>query len=79
MPKTPIDYSKTIIYKICCKDPSITDVYVGHTTDLTKRRCKHKYCCNNPENKYFNCLKYQFIRENGGWSNWEIVVILYFL
>jgi len=36
MPRTPVDYSKTIIYKIVCKDLSIVDLYVGHTTDLEK-------------------------------------------
>ena len=47
MPKTPMDYSKTIIYKIVCNDLSIKECYVGHTTDMTKRKCSHKYSCNN--------------------------------
>jgi hypothetical protein len=34
MPKQPMDYSKTIVYKICCKDVDVKDVYVGHTTDF---------------------------------------------
>jgi len=34
MPKENIDYSNTIIYKICCSDFSITDLYVGHTTNF---------------------------------------------
>ena len=32
MPKIQTDYSNTIIYKICCKDVSINDIYVI-TTD----------------------------------------------
>jgi len=36
MPKVEIDYSQTIIYKICCKDPNITDIYIGHTSNLYK-------------------------------------------
>lgn len=75
MPKTPIDYSKTIIYKICCKDPTITDVYVGHTTDLIKRRHAHKCSCCNPDNKGCNLYIYQFIRDNGGWDNWDVIMI----
>ncbi len=47
MPKTKIDYSKTIIYRIVCKDLSITECYVGHTTNFTKRKCQHKNDCNN--------------------------------
>ncbi len=75
MPKNPIDYSKTIIYKICCKDPTITDIYVGHTTDLTKRRYSHKNRCCNPNNKKYNYYIYDFIRNNGNWDNWILLKI----
>ncbi len=34
MTKKEIDYSKGLIYKLCCKDPTITDVYIGSTTSL---------------------------------------------
>jgi len=75
MPRLPIDHSKTIIYKICCNDVSITDIYVGHTTDLIRRRQNHKDCCTNEKNKDYNSYKYQFIRENGMWDNWSLVPI----
>jgi hypothetical protein len=42
MPKKNIDYSKTVIYKICCKDLSISNLYIGNTTNLVKRRYQHK-------------------------------------
>jgi hypothetical protein len=72
MPKDNIDYSNTIIYKIYCKDSYITDVYIGHTTNFTKRKYHHKTCCNNLNNK----LKiYNTIRENGGWENWNMTEI----
>ena len=72
MPKEEIDYSNTIIYKICCKDSSITDVYVGHTTNFTQRKHSHKLAYNSSTNK----LKiYNIIRQNGGWDNWEITEI----
>ena len=32
MPRKVVDYSKTVIYKIVCKDLNITELYVGHTT-----------------------------------------------
>jgi len=48
---------------------------VGHTTDFTKRKCKHKSSCNNENNKNYNCYVYQFIREHGGWDNWSMVQI----
>jgi hypothetical protein len=47
MPKIEVDYSRTIIYKICCKDPTIEEIYVGHTTNFTKRKYQHKIACNN--------------------------------
>ena len=36
------DYSKTIIYKICCNDENITECYIGHTTEFNNRKYKHK-------------------------------------
>ena len=42
MPRKEIDYSKTVIYKIVCNDLNVKDVYVGHTTDFTKRKATHK-------------------------------------
>jgi len=75
MPRLPIDYSKTIIYKICCNDVSITDIYVGHTTDIIRRRQNHKDCCKYEFRKEYNTYKYQFIRDNGGWDNWSLVPV----
>jgi adenylate kinase family enzyme len=70
-----VNYNKSIIYKLCCKDPEITDIYIGSTTDFTKRKWQHKYCCNNKNNKAYNCNIYNFIRENGNWDNWDMVQI----
>jgi hypothetical protein len=72
MPKENIDYSNTIIYKIYCNDKTINDVYVGHTTNFTKRKHQHKLCCTNLNNK----LKiYKTIREHCGWDNWNMIEI----
>lgn len=75
MPRNAIDYSNTIIYKLCCNDPSITDVYVGHTTNFTRRKQCHKQACNIETNTAYNFYVYQFIRDNGGWMNWSMVEI----
>ena len=72
MPKTEIDYSNTIIYKITCKNETISDVYVGHTTNFVQRKYAHKICCTNNNN---NCKLYQVIRNNGGWDNWKMEII----
>jgi hypothetical protein len=68
MPK----YNKTIIYKICCKNEIITDIYIGHTTDFEKRLLNHKLNCNNIKNSF---KVYQYIRKNGGWNNWDMIKI----
>ena len=78
MPKTEIDYSNTIIYKITCKDPEIKDVYVGHTTNFVQRKHAHKQSCNNPKTLNYDCKLYNIIREKGGWSNWKMEIINFF-
>lgn len=75
MPRSPIDYSKTIIYKLCCNDLNITDIYIGHTTDFKSRKAEHKYSCNNEKNKSYHSKVYQYIRNNGGWDNWTMIMI----
>ena len=67
------DYSNTIIYKICCKDPNIRDFYVGHTTNFILTKSQHKKICKN-KNTYKNNM-YKTINENGGWENWNIIEI----
>jgi len=78
MPKQAMDYSKTIIYKIVCNDLNVTDVYVGHTTNMVKRRCFHKSSCNNENSIHHNYKVYQTIRANGGWDNWSMIQICEF-
>jgi hypothetical protein len=75
MPRLPIDYSKTIIYKIVCNDLSITGCYVGHTTDFTRRKYGHRFCCDDEKTKIYDFRVYSTIRENGGWNNWSMVEI----
>lgn len=74
MPKN-IDYSKSVIYKLCCKDTTIEDIYVGSTTNFIKRKAQHKTTCNNENIDHHNCYKYQFIRDNGGFNNWDMILI----
>ena len=72
MPKTPIDYSKSVIYKLCCKDPEIKDIYIGSTTNFRNRKNQHKSKCNKEKcnRRVYNC-----IRDNGNWENWDMVMI----
>ena len=68
MTRKPVDYSKTIIYKIVCKDLEVKDCYIGNTTNSL---FLHKSSCNN------GCRfkLYQILRKNGGWINWEMIEI----
>lgn len=70
MPRKPIDYFETIMYKIVCNDLSILDCYVGSTTDFTRRKYNHKNLTKTSDRRL-----YVFIRENGGWDNWSMVQI----
>jgi len=69
------DYANTVIYKICCKNTDITDIYVGHTTNIKKRIRHHKNTCKNPKNNRYHLKVYEFIRNNGGFDNWNIIVL----
>jgi hypothetical protein len=73
MKEKPVDYSATLIYKITCKDPTITDLYVGHTTNFVQRREQHKQCSVKKSSKLYNV-----IRNNGGWTNWTMEIVNFF-
>ena len=69
------DYSKVFVYKICCRDASIEEIYVGSTCNLTRRKTEHKRNCTNEARKEYTCPVYKFIRDHGGWDNWGTVMI----
>jgi hypothetical protein len=68
------DYTKTIIYKLINYDyPEL--VYVGSTTNFTKRKQQHKESCLNEKSNKHNLKVYTNIRENDGWENWNMIKI----
>jgi len=71
------DYDNTVIYKLQHVDDD-TLLYVGHTTNFTKRKEKHKSNLNNTNNKAFNYKVYQMIRNNGGWDMFRMIEIKQF-
>ena len=75
MPKTDIDYSNTVFYKIYCKDINFHDVYIGHTTNFVQRKHAHKRACNKSTDQSHNLKVYKIIREHGGWDNWNMEMI----
>jgi len=68
------EYAKTIIYKLINYDyPDL--VYVGSTTNFTKRKQGHKERCLNEKSKKHNLKLYVSIREYGGWEDWSMIKI----
>jgi len=70
-----VNYKKSIIYKLCCKDPSIPDEYIGSTTNKNRRKQQHKENSNGQNKNKYNYPVYQFIRENGGFDNWTMIIL----
>jgi predicted GIY-YIG superfamily endonuclease len=76
MPKLPIDYSNTIIYKLVHKeDYDNANIYIGSTTDYIRRKNNHKNSCNSEKTIGYNDKKYQYIRNNGGWDCFNMIEV----
>lgn len=70
-----VNYENGCVYKLCCKDVNIKEIYIGSTCDMKKRKTHHKWSCNTETNKAYNYYVYSFIRANGGFENWSIILI----
>jgi hypothetical protein len=70
-----VNYDNSIIYKICCKDLTIKEIYVGGTTNFTRRKYEHRTNCRCPKSKKHNRPVYKFIRDNGTMKNWDIIIL----
>jgi hypothetical protein len=75
MPRLKTNYANTKIYKLVCRDLTVSEIYVGHTTDFTNRKSNHKSNSINIKHKEYNYKVYRYIRENGGFLNWQMVEI----
>lgn len=75
MTPRPFNPENAVIYKICCKDENVKEIYVGSSENFKDRRRSHKKNCKNEIYKDHNMFVYKFIRENGGWDNWEMIEI----
>jgi hypothetical protein len=64
---------ETYLYMISCKDSRVTARYLGYTTDWEKcleyRSDAYDYGSNAKSKLY------TFVREHGGWENWDMTVI----
>ena len=66
-----VDYYKGLIYKLCCNDTAIKDIYIGSTTNFKSRKMTHKSAYKTKPQYGV----YTFVRENGGWDNWSMIEI----
>ena len=53
-----VNYNNSTIYKLCCNDLSVTDIYVGSTTNFKMRKHDHKSRYNNELGKSYNLVVY---------------------
>ena len=72
------DYKNSVIYRIYCRDENIKDCYIGSSKCFEDRFYTHKSMCNTKHNKHHNLYLYQFIRENGGWDNFDREILEYY-
>jgi len=70
-----VKYNNCVVYQIYCKDEKVAESYIGSTTDFKKRKIDHKTACNNPNSPRHNLKIYKYIRDNGGWNNFECKVL----
>jgi hypothetical protein len=68
-------YENGVIYMIKHKTDETKEYYIGSTKDFKARCCEHKSDCNNQNRKQYNYKLYKYIRENGSWNEWEIILL----
>ena len=73
MPKKPSNYQNCVIYKLVSFDTTLTDCYVGHTTNFTQRKKFHKNAYFNENHPNHFCPVYGFMTEHGGWENFVML------
>ncbi len=69
---------QTISCVYCIKhklDDDWNDIYIGSTCNISQRVKQHKYDCNTDDRHHYNRKVYKYIRENGGWQNFEVLIL----
>jgi hypothetical protein len=74
MPVNEINFQNTVIYKIQHIEKEDL-IYVGHTTDFTKRKYLHKYHSSKESSKKSSVKVYEMIRSNGGWEMFKMLEV----
>ena len=61
-----------IKHKLDCNDENI---YIGSSCNFNKRKIQHKTSCNNESDTKYNLNIYKYMRDNGGYDNFEFSIL----
>ncbi len=75
MPLNKLNFSNTVLYKVVCKDITVKDLHVGSCQNITKKKNDIKTSVNKESHPHYNRTLPKFIRDNGGWDNWQFLEI----
>ena len=75
MEDVDIRYENGVIYMIKHKTDDTKEFYIGSSFEFKARCRKHKTVCNNENSTKYNYKLYQYIRENGNWNEWDIILL----
>jgi hypothetical protein len=67
------NFENCYIYHILDKEKVVH--YVGSTSNFNSRKSKHRYCCSHEKCKEYNFDIYKYIRDHGGFYNFDIIPI----
>ena len=70
-----VNYNNGLIYKLCSKDFTDKNIYIGSTCNFNERKRLHKNSCNDITKNHIKVYKY--INDHGGWDEWDMVFIDY--
>lgn len=71
MPTKATQTPRQVIYTIKCKNQEVRPFYIGSTINPKKRKKHHKEYTLYEKTIHYDYPVYKYIREHGGWSNWE--------
>lgn len=69
------NYNESRVYKIWCNLSGIDEIYVGSSVNFVARCLLHRSDCNNINSPRYDNKLYNYIRNNGGFENFNIHVL----
>ena len=71
-------YNKFCIYIIKNKNILLKEIYIGSTKNFSSRKSQHKKNTYNKRKKSYHRRLYRYIREHGGWDNFDMEILEYY-